>query len=315
MGGRNEGLQFPQWILREVRNSSVSLNGASLSFLEKVVDLYPHFDQRYISAADRSNLEALSTYDLDQIANLYHGADPRLVILRSEYEQFYFVTCYQIRELAPIFAKAFADGDFYTSVIIARSVLEISSCAHYILRRLQSKFIEISKVATSSQKTKSADQKRKLHIEFLTKIYEAFSHLHRANRASGFPWAEHLGRFGVELNDASFGKVLHTGTCMEDISKAYKLPIESCYAVLSEFVHPNFGSKTLLVGSREPINAVMDRLKIGSVNREEKCLWFVDHISESLYHTLNLALTFHQSGGELYTFICDLSESTMGTDH
>lgn len=235
--------------------------------------------------------------------------------MRSEYEQFYFITCYQVRELATAFAESLAKGDFYASAIMARSILEICSCAHYILRRLQSKFVEISKVAASFAASKSVSHIDKMSNEFLTKIYEAFSYLHRANRASSFPWAAHFERYGVELNEASFGKALHTGTCIEDISKAYKLPIENCYAILSEFVHPNFGSRTLLVGTREPINATMDKLRIGSVKREEKCLWFIDHISEPLYHTLNLALTFHQHGGDLYNFICDVSESASNTYH
>jgi len=315
MGGKTKGAQLPHWMVQEARKNSGSLNAASLSFFDKLAEFYPHFDARYVAAPARADLEALSTYDLDQIAALYPGADPRLVILRSEYEQFYFITCYQVRELAIAFARALAAGDFYVGAILARSILEISSCAHYILRRLQSKFVEISNVATSYAKTKSADHSEKLRTEFLTKIYEAFSHLHRANTASSFPWSEHFERLGVKLNEASFGKVLHTQTCIEDVSKAYKLPIESSYATLSEFVHPNFGSKTLLVGSRKPINTAMDKLKIGSVNREEKCLWFIDHISEPLYHTLNLALTFHQHGGDLYNFICDVSERTRDTYH
>lgn len=307
--------EFPRWIINEARANAVALNATSLSFFDKIVDVYPHFEARYVHAPPQADLEALSTYDLKQISALYPGADPRLVILRSEYEQFYFITCHQVRELAAAFAKALAAGDFYACAIMARSILEISSCAHFILRRLQAKFVEISNVAASYAKTKSADHIAKMRTEFLTKIYEAFSTLHRANRASGFPWSEHFERFGVELKDASFGKALHTNTCIEDVSKAYKLPLESCYAILSEFVHPNFGSKTLLVGSREPINTAMDRLKIGSVNREEKCLWFIDHISEPLYHTLNMALTFHQHGGDLYNFICDVSESTRDTYH
>lgn len=309
------GAKFPEWILHEARENSASLNATSLSFLEKIAELYPHFDARFISSPARADLEALSTYDLDRIHNCYPGQDPRLVILRSEYENFYFITCYQVRELAIAFANAFASGDFYASAIMVRAMLEICSGAHFILRRLKSKFSEVYNVAVSFATSKSTSHIEKMRIEFLTKLYEAFSYLHRANRASSFPWAEHFERFGVELDNASFGKALHTNTCIEDISKAYKLPIESCYAVLSEFVHPNFGSKTLLVGSRETINGSMDRLKIGSVNREEKCLWFIDHISEPVYHTLNLALMFHQQGGVLYDFICDVSESTLNTYH
>ena len=299
---------FPEWIMREARENSASLNVASLEFLEKVAELYPNFGATYIIALPQADLEAVSTYDFDQLQSIYPDRYPILVILRSEYEQFYFIICYQVRELSISFAKSLTDGDFYASAILARSVLEICSCAHYTLRRLQSKFVEISKVAMNLARTKSPSHIAAGRKDLLKKMYEAFEYLHRANRPSNFPWADHLERFGVKINEDSFEKALHTNDCIKDISKASKLPIENCYSILSEFVHPNFGSKTLLVGSRQPINEAMDRLKIGSVSREEKCLWFIDHLSESLYYTVSLALTFHQRGGILYNVICNTEE-------
>ena len=309
------GVLFPNWILEAARTHTAQLNASSLSFLEQVVELYPHFDKSYVNAPPLAELTVLSSYDLDLIRSSYPAADPRLLILRSAYEQFFFITGCQVRELAIPFAQALGSGDFYVSAILIRSILEISSCAHYILRRLQTKFVELSKTAASLVASKSTDHIAKMHKEFATKLYEAFSYLQRANTASAFPWAEHLQRFGIELSDPSFGKALNTKSCLEDIAAAYKQPFNVCYDVLSEFVHPNFGSKTLLVGTREQINEVTDRLKIGASNRDEKCLWFVDHLSEPLFHTIKLALTFHQNGASLYEFICDVSENATNTYH
>jgi hypothetical protein len=306
---------FPKWILEAAQSHEAQLNAISLTFLKQVEELYPHFNECYGNAAPCAALTVLSSYDLDLIRSSYPAADPRLLILRSAYEQFFFITGYQVRELAIPFAKAFGSGDFYVSAILMRSILEISSCAHYILRRLQTKFVELSKTGASLVASKSADHIAKMHKEFATKLYEAFSYLQRANTASAFPWAEHLQRFGIELSDPSFGKALNTKSCIEDIAAAYKQPFNVCYDVLSEFVHPNFGSKTLLIGTRERINEVTDRLKIGASNRDEKCLWFVDHLSEPLFHTIELALTFHQNGASLYNFICDLSENATNTYH
>lgn len=309
------GAPFPNWILEAARQHTAQINPASFGFLEQAAELYPHFDNRYVNVPSLAELTVLSSYDLDRIHSIYPLADPRLLILRSAYEQFFFMTAYQIREIAIPLAKAVEGADFYVTAILTRSILEISSCAHYILRRLQTKFVELSKTAASMVASKSADHIAKMHNEFSTKLYEAFSYLQRANTASAFPWAEHLQRFGVELSDPSFGKALNTKSCIEDVAAAYKQPFNVCYDVLSEFVHPNFGSKTLLIGTRERINEVTDRLKIGASNRDEKCLWFVDHLSESLFHTINLALTFHQNGARLYDFICDVSENARNTYH
>lgn len=315
MGMDQSGAPFPNWILEAARTHTTQLNATSLGFLEQVAELYPHFDKGYVNAPPLAELTVLSSYNLDRIYAYYPDADPRLLILRSAYEQFFFITGYQIRELAIPFARSFESGEFYAAAILIRSILEISSCAHYILRRLQTKFVELSKTSASLVASKSADHIAKMHKEFATKLYEAFSYLQRANTASAFPWAEHLQRFGIELSDPSFGKALNTKSCIEDIAGAYKQPFNVCYDVLSEFVHPNFGSKTLLIGTREPVNDVTDRLKIGASNRDEKCLWFVDHLSESLLHTIKLALTFHQNGAGLYNFICDVSENARNTYH
>lgn len=315
MGKDQQTSQFPDWLLKAAHANATSLNATSLSFLEQAAELYPHFDKGYVNAPPLAELTVLSSYDLDLIHSNYPNADPRLLILRSAYEQFFFVTGYQIRELAIPFAKALETGEFYVSAILIRSILEISSCAHYILRRLQTKFVELSRTAASLVASKSGSHVERMQKEFATKLYEAFSYLQRANTASSFPWVEHLQRFDVELNDASFGKALNTKSCIEDIAAAYKQPFNVCYDVLSEFVHPNFGSKTLLIGTRERINEVTDRLKIGASNRDEKCLWFVDHLSEPLFHTIKLALTFHQNGASLYDFICDVSENARNTYH
>ncbi len=315
MGSHQNAAQFPDWILKAAHSDAAKLNAASLGFLDQLVELYPHFDQVYVNAEPVARLTVLSTYDLGRISSNYPDADPRLLILRSAYEQFFFITGYQIREIAIPLVKAINKGDFYVAAILIRSILEISGCAHYILRRLQTKFVELSKTAASHVASKSADHIAKMRKEFATKLYEAFSYLQRANTSSAFPWAEHLQRFGVKLSDPSLGKALNAKSCIDDVAAAYKQPINSCYDVLSEFVHPNFGSKTLLIGTRERINEVTDRLKIGASNRDEKCLWFVDHFSESLFHTIHLALTFHQNGASLYDFICDVSERANNTYH
>jgi len=126
MSEDQSGAPFPSWILETARTHTDRLNPTSLAFLEQGAELYPHFDMVFVNAPPVAELTVLCSYDLDRISANYPEADPRLLILRSAYEQFFFITGYQIRELAIPLAESFKSGEFYVSAILVRSILEIS---------------------------------------------------------------------------------------------------------------------------------------------------------------------------------------------
>ena len=64
---------------------------------------------------------------------------------------------------------------------------------------------------------------------------------------------------------------------------------------MSEFAHPNFGSKTMVINTRRPHQKYMDIVVLGdNGGNAEAALNFIDQFSESLYYTLTLACSLHE---------------------
>ena len=107
-------------------------------------------------------------------------------------------------------------------------------------------------------------------------------------------------RFDIKIPESGNSKKIHINTAIEDMEKKSKLPLFSAYSILSEFVHPNAGSKMLVTNTKNPHNPLMDSLRIGdNKSNPEAVLFYFDHISEATYYTWTLALTLFHRGQDL----------------
>ena len=123
-----------------------------------------------------------------------------------------------------------------------------------------------------------------------------------------------MQKFGlVKLEQRETSKI-HIGTVIEDMQKQSKMPLSKIYGLMSEFVHPNYGSKMLVIKTANKHDELMDKLTVGeNNNNEEAALFYIDQCSEGLYVTLTLAMSLVDRSSKLLTSLSQIIESDNKT--
>ena len=142
-----------------------------------------------------------------------------------------------------------------------------------------------------ASKTKSPNERDNLNSKYGENLYKIYSLVYDANTATSLDWGSYLTQFGWSITSEP-SKKKNTQDAIADIAKKSKLPLTDVYDVLSEFVHPNAGSKMLVINTRQAQHQLMDVVTVGN-NRhnEEAGLFYVDHLAEGLYYSLTLSLS------------------------
>ena len=289
---------FPAWIVKTVENNSDQINPKSREFFEKLLELVPHFDRAFLSIPATCDIGILKSYDPNEVQRHFELESPIEFIMLNAFELFHFQTTYQLRELSISLLSELTEGRFYVSAITSRSMLEVVCTNYYTFRRADNKFKQCLEIISNAANTKSTNEKSRLASRYHREAYEFFSTIFDANTGSSIDWSKYMqNRFNQNIKAGEQVKKVHVNTAIEDIAKQSGFPLQGAYNVLSEFVHPNAGSKMLIIKTKQSRYPLMDALTIGD-NKEnsEAALFYIDHVAESMFYTWTLALTlFHRS--------------------
>jgi len=307
---------FPEWINNAFKKNQTLINKESQAYFDKVKNLYPHYVNAYIDIPTHIELGVLKTHNPSEVSDYLQKDGPSEFIIFNIYETFHFVFVYQIRELSLIMQDCLENGKFFGAAIINRSIFELVCTNYYTFRRVESKFFECIEMLKKFSKTKSAVEKETLKKQYFEKLYEIYIALHRGNVASSINWQEHIKKFGIANPERVDVEKIHINKVIEDIEQASKLPISKIYGLMSEFVHPNYGSKTLIIKTSSKHNDLMDKLTIGgNQNNAEAALFYLDQCSEGLYITLTLAMSLIDRSVRLLSVLDQFTENGAKTLH
>lgn len=301
--------KFPDWIVESVYENSNQLNPKSKDFFEKIVENLPHFDQNFLSIPETSDIGILKNYDPVEVKNHYGFKSPFEFILLNIFEQFHFQATYQLRELGLSLFAALSEGRFYVAALLNRAMLEVVSVNYYTLIKVENKFKENLKYLNSAAKTKSSDERIKLLNIYYQGSYDIFSKLFDANSATSIDWQMYLhDKFGITISKSDKRKIIHVHDGIKDLAKVSGLPLWEAYSTLSEFAHPNVGSKMLIINTKHKHDSIMDAVTIGdNKSNSEAALFYVDNVAESMFYSITLALTLSNKGQKLISLLDQMS--------
>jgi hypothetical protein len=295
------GLQIlPEWIVHSVAESEGFSNTRSNEFFVKTLEMSSHFDKAYLSIPDSSDLGVLRSTAPNDIHRHYRINSPREFILLNVFETFHYQAIYQVRELSLALIDALNLGRFFVAAIINRSLFEVIAINYFTFRRVESHSAECFDILLSASKTRSSREKAAQLERYGKKTFEIATLLFDANAATSIDWKDYLQKFGVAIETQEISRKLNVLTAIQDLQKASKLPLEDIYKIMCEFVHPNAGSKMLIVNTRTAHDDLMYRLTVGD-NRgnSEAALFYVDHMAEAMYYTITLAMTLFNRSQDL----------------
>ncbi len=283
---------FPEWIVGVVSENKTSINKNSHEYFERVKNIYPDFSKEFINIPNNVELGVLKSHNPSEVFSYYKNDGPLEFIVFNVYETFHFIFVYQIRELSQMLQECLMNGRFLGAAIISRSIFELVCTTYYTFRRVEHKFFECMEIVKKILKTKSSVEKKVLTSQYHQKIYEIYSAIQRGNVASSIDWQDHMKKFGSVLSDERAVERIHIITAIDDIEKKSKMPLSKIYGLMSEFVHPNYGSKALIIKTLDEHDQLMNKLTIGeNKNNAEAALFYIDQCSEGLYTTITLALS------------------------
>jgi hypothetical protein len=252
----------PQWIESNKENFKKKLREDSFENYVKFSEHYNILNIRLISDLPPS------------ITNVYQKKkEPSFFLIESSFFHFMYTYLYKLRYLCQSLNFTFEEGNFVSSVVLARSMFETICCYCYFLRRIENKVTSMSNPSNSS--------------EIGRLMYEVMDLLHRSHAGSNFNWQENL-KLDFKLKTQ---KQLHINDPIRELEKKSKKPVKKYYSLLSEMTHPNFGSNTLIIQTRGGESEVAYELILGNTKHSECLMWFFDNLSEVMYEMTNFALT------------------------
>ena len=291
--------KFPSWIAAVEEIEGAKLNDSARDFFEKSLACYPYFNEAFINCPNTTRLGMLNTFELSVLKKHYDCDNLFHFVVGNMAEIFHFQYVYQLRELAVAMHSALENGSFYTAIILNRSIFEIVCTSYYTYRRVEEKFEQSLRLLQEAAKTKSKVEQQKNIRKHYEILFEISSLFYRANNATSMDWPKLLKELGYEGKCAEPSEPIHVNKAIKDVEITSKLPLIKAYNLMSEFVHPNFGSKTLVINTKGPYQECMDLLILGdNAGNNEAALYYIDSFSESLYYTLTLACTLHERSGK-----------------
>lgn len=283
--------ELPTWIIDAIKNNNSKLRPKSHESFERICEIWPSFTNSYLNIPENSELGILRTHSLDDLSKQYETPLLREFVLFNTCEQLHYFSIYQIRELGLSLIDSLESGRFYVAGITTRAMLEVVCVNYWSFRRIDDLFRECFKWLQVASKTKSSKEREKLNKKYSENLYKIATLVHEANTATSLDWGVYLTQFGGSMPSEPPSKI-NTNEAIKDIASKSKLPLTEVYSVLSEFVHPNAGSKMLVINTKRAHYRLMDVVTVGN-NRhnEEAALFYVDHLAEGLYYSLTLSLT------------------------
>ena len=300
---------FPVWITEAVKGNRDQMDPKSREFFERLLELIPHFDQAFFKIPESADLGILKTFDPGEVANQAPTKSPIEFILLSVFEQFHFQFIYSTREVALALLSNMSEGRFYVAALTTRAMLEIVCVNYYTFRKVEQHVRSCIERLRKAAKTRSNVEKSRLLREYVEGAYRIFSLLFDANAASSISWPTYMNeRFNGRMSTETSVKKINTKEAIDDLEKQSQLPVGFTYDLLSEFVHPNAGSKMLIISTRKRHSQILDRVTIGSnKNNPEAVLFYFDHLAEGSYYTFTLALSLFDRGQKLVSTLDDLT--------
>lgn len=290
---------FPSWILDVQKSNRGKLAPQSQEFFRKSLECYPCFYEAFLNCPRTTEIGVLNNHNPLDLEKQYETSTLFHFIIANLSETFHFVFVYQMRELGLAMHDALERGAFYTAVILNRSIFEVVCTSYFTFRRIEDKFKQSQCLLRAAVKTRSKEEQRKNFLKYNQILYEIYSLLFKGNTSTSLNWEEHFNKLGYAIKLPESSKRLHIHDVLEDIEKVSKLPLMKVYDLMSEFVHPNFGSKTMVINTKRPHMQYMDVVVLGdNSGNAEAALYYIDQLSESLYCTLTLACSLHERSGK-----------------
>jgi hypothetical protein len=114
---------------------------------------------------------------------------------------------------------------------------------------------------------------------------ELIKKLKKAREGSNYDWSSWFRKkaesrkldMAFTVKEHEVVRKTHINACIEELNKKQQLDATEIYGLLCEMVHPNFGSNTLVIATREKLSDVAGNVVLSSHPKNlEAAAWFFE---------------------------------------
>lgn len=283
---------IPAYIKRTLSEKSSYLHESTIKNFIEIELREKHVYETIINAPSEVKLGYLTSCSPEEVASI-SGNRPFEFLIFNYYENIYFNAFLQIKRLTRNFSENLEERDYYSSAIILRAWLEVVISAYYPLIKSEKLIGECIQILNSLAKTKSEHEQLRLNKRYAEITYQIFSNGFDFFHSCSADFNHNLlAKFKVDTSAFPKTKKIHINDTITVIEKESKLPIKSIYSLLSDFCHPNSGSRMLMMETLEDgVGILQEAILSSQPNSEEASLFYLDTFSEAILLNLNLSLT------------------------
>lgn len=265
---------------------------------------------RLSNQPDSTHNAELRLRNPESLKKLLPGKGPELALMLIIEAQVAKIATFHIYKCKAFFdgiVHALRTGNFATTTVLIRTLLEIVCFQYYVLEKHKKKVRVVSRLL--EPQSKKIRRQKKIPDKDRKKIIEAFldvlSNLDRADMGSDFDWSEVFPEATSLQNseEQAGNKKIHVQEAIESAEKISKIPMMKYYDLLSEFSHPNLGSHMLLVRGRTNANGVVGDVIFSDIGKTlNHATFFFETFSPSICQVLKAVLITIEKGDDALEF-------------
>lgn len=295
---------IPQWIADHAAESKNDFETEANNFFKKIMELSDSFEENFLKIPPEMTIYKIEMTDPASVSKISReNENPAVLMYNNLAEQCNFYFLYQVNELSKSLVHSLREGMFYSSNIIIRSIFEVSCYYTYFFDKSEEEFKKSLKHLHSAGNTKSKSERSRQYINFIRCIIDASNNFADSINSSSKNSKVHGER---EFLSEDAKKRTHIHDCIRHVEKKSKLKLWSSYEILSEFCHPNLGSRTFIIDPVNTIDPLVKTFQIGNNKSLSSAIWFLNNISEGFYYTLTLSLSLNARFLKMRTILKDI---------
>ncbi|MDA8898947.1 hypothetical protein N9I89_04250 [Porticoccaceae bacterium] len=224
------------------------------------------------------------------------------IFLRIELQMFenHFMSFFKAKRLITAINNSFENSDSYTSTALLRQFFEETIYFHHFVTNIEGKITTICEYAKGRYNSKDKN--------FLTtKLYEIHKLIEKSYYSSSYNFRnKHSPKVKIKSTNIL--------TIIQKYDKESPYPLKDFYDRLSEYVHPNYGSRMLLKKNTEVLanNPDLDLLTLGMNNSSSEIGYFLDQFLEPLNAISIIAIDTINRAYEQMSFMKNLTSYADG---
>lgn len=314
---------FPIWIENDYADIRSSLSRSSAKSLDQFRSEYARVVKALNALPPEVNMYEIYKISPDELEPYFRDAFTALAHCCEYLVGYWFYRhVYKLKSYSECLNYSLDSGNWLIACNCARNLFEEVAHFDFYLRRVERSANKIQQLEKNEAKKikQGREPSEKWKSDYVSCDLDIILNLQKAVEGSDFDWIawrnnllrdSNIEARAAENDKVSSPRKTHIHDCIHHLEKVHKKPFFAYYDIFSEVVHPNFGSNTLVIITRQKVNDVFGQVTLGSTARKkESACWFFEITSEPLAEVLAIANRNISFANHLYSIFLDRAKST-----